>query len=109
MNDPQVVKFCNEGLRVTADKLAIAYLSAKQLLQSYDATGMAAVLGDDPQFTTVIDDGSAQDGRPPITVGGVKLTMENIRGLISQLETADSGTGLTMVQGILSISPRYNG
>lgn len=108
MENPEVTKFCNEGVRVVADKLAAAYYAAKTLVASYDATGMAAKLGDDKTFSDLIADGSEADGRPRVSAGGVKLTVENIRGLITQLETADSGTGLTMVQGILSISPKYN-
>lgn len=108
MNDPEVVRFCNEGLRVTADKLAAAYYAAKQLVQAYDATGMSAKLGTDETFSNWIEDGSATDGRPQISAGGVKLTIENVRALITQLETTDAGTGLSLIQGILSISPRYN-
>lgn len=45
MNNPQVVKFCNEGVRVAADKFAEAYYAAKALTEAYDATGMEALLG----------------------------------------------------------------
>jgi hypothetical protein len=107
MDNPQVIKFCNEGVRVTADKLVAAYQSARALVEAYDATGMAALLGDDQAFSNIIEDGSASDGRPPISAGGVKLTVENIRALLVQLETTETPTGLSLVQGILSISPQY--
>lgn len=107
MNNPQVVKFCNEGVRVAADKFAEAYYAAKALTEAYDATGMEALLGDDETFNNWIEDGSAADGRPQISTGGVKLTISNIKTLITQLETTDAGTGLSLIQGILSISPRY--
>ena len=109
MDNPQIVKLCNEGLRPAAYHLAVAYYAAKALVQSYDAIGAAALLGDDNTYSDLVADGSETDGRPRISAGGVKLTIENLRGLISQLETTDSGTGMTMVQGVLSISPRYNG
>lgn len=107
MNTPQVVRFCNEGLRPSADKLATAYYAAKSLLESYDATGIAASLGNDQTFSDLIEDGSSTDGRPQISAGGVRLTMENIRALITQLESTHTESGLSLVQGILSISPRY--
>lgn len=109
MNTPQVIKFANEGLRPAANNFASAYFAAKSLLSAYDATGMQALLGDDPQFSNMLEDGSESDGRPRISAGGVKLTVENIRALVTQLETVDSGTGLTLIQGILSISPQYRG
>ena len=109
MGNPEVVKFCNEGLRPCATLLGAAYYAAKQLVESYDATGLDAKLGSDPTYSNVIDDGASADGRPAISAGGVKLTITNLRALITQLETTDAGTGLSLVQGILSISPRYQG
>lgn len=109
MDNPEVIRFANEGLRPCATLLGAAYYAAKQLVESYDATGLDAKLGDDPTYSNVIEDGSASDGRPAISVGGVKLTITNLRALITQLETTDAGTGLSLVRGILSISPRYQG
>ncbi len=109
MNDPQVVKFCNEGLRPVADKLVDALYAATALVQSYDATGVSAKLGDDPTFSTIIDDGSLADGRPQISAGGVKLTVENIRGLLAQLNSTQTESGLSLAAGVISISPRYAG
>ena len=48
MDSPEVIRFTNEGLRPCADKLGAAYYAAKQLVESYDATGLDAKLGDDP-------------------------------------------------------------
>jgi len=107
MDNPEVTKFCNEGLRPCATLLGAAYYATKQLVESYDAAGMGDKLGNDPSYSTIIEDGSAADGRPALSVGGVKLTIANLRALITQLETTDAGTGLSLVQGILSISPRY--
>lgn len=108
MNDPQVVKFCNESLRPTADKLVAALYAATALVQAYDATGIAAKLGTDDTFSNMIEDGSATDGRPPISAGGVKLTVENIRTLLAQLNAVPE-TGPSLAQGVISISPRYAG
>jgi hypothetical protein len=109
MNDPQVVKFCNEAVRPTADKLVAALYAAQALVDSYDATGVAAKLGTDETFTNWIDDGSASDGRPTISAGGVALTVESIRGLLAQLNSTQTPSGLSLAQGVISISPRYAG
>lgn len=109
MNNPECIKFCNESLRPTADKLVAAYYAAKAMVQAYDATQLATKFGDDPTFSDTVLDGSDLDGRPPLTSGGVNLTITNIKALLTQLETVDAGTGLTLIQGAISISPRYNG
>lgn len=108
LDNPQVTRFCNEGLRVAADKFGDAYYAAKALCESFDATNMAALLGADSQFSNLIVDGSATDGRPQISAGGVALTITNIKSLITQLEMTQTETGLSLIQGILSISPRYH-
>jgi hypothetical protein len=102
--DPEVKKFCNEGLRPAMDRLAAAYLAAKALLTTYDATALAGKIPDTPDL---VDDDSATDGRPRISCGGVKLSMENLRAMLAQLEAVPPGQPLSMVQGVFSISPQY--
>lgn len=108
MNNPQVVRFCNEGLRPTANALASAYYSAKKLVADYDSTGILPLLGDVTVFTDLVSDGHDVDGRPPISAGGVAVTIANLRSLITQIETTDVN-GLSLIAGVLSISPRYQG
>lgn len=105
MDNLQVKTFCNSGLRPAMTKLAEAYEAAEKLLRDYDATRLSEILPS--EFDNIIEDGYQSDGRPPISCGGVKLTMENIRGLIAQLNEIDQNTGLSMIQGVRAISPRY--
>jgi hypothetical protein len=62
MDTPQVVRFSNEDARKFADVLAGGYVRAKSYLAKWQ--NVASLTPDDD---TVIDDGSAQDGRTPIT------------------------------------------
>lgn len=107
VNNPEVVKFCNEGLRPTADLLVRAYKSAQALIENYDATQMSSKIPVDETFSDWIEDGSANDGRPQISAGGVTLTIQNIRALLAQLESTETPSGLSLIQGVMSISPRY--
>lgn len=108
VNDPEIVKFCNEGLRPAMDQLVRSYNAAKTLVEVYDATGMSAKLPEDETFSDLIEDGSATDGRPRISAGGVRLSVENIRSLLTQLEGTETPSGLSLIQAAISISPRYS-
>lgn len=64
ITDPQAVKFCNEKVRVMADTLTSNYWTCKAIVAEWNATSMSA------KITNTADnvvDGSASDGRSPIT------------------------------------------
>lgn len=73
----QAITFANQQIRPMADKLAQAYYQAKQVLAEWNDQNVAAVII--PGDATVIDDGSATDGRNPIT-------NDNAYGLILQAQ-----------------------
>ena len=62
--DPQAVRFSNNRIRVAADLLARTYHYAKQVTAEWSAHGGTAMI---PNRADPIIDGSAIDGRPPIT------------------------------------------
>lgn len=104
MNNPQVNRFVNESLRVVMTDLIEAYDRARAMVETYDATGLDAVLPDD---ATVIVDGRASSGVPNITAQGVKVSVANTRALIQQLAAPGQGGMPSMIDGARSISPRY--
>lgn len=105
--NPQVKILSNEGVRPTMNLFAAAYFAGERLLAAYDAQHFAETLPDDPDFSNFIADGSETDGRPPLSVGGLKLTLENVRAITQQLKLVQAGTGLSMIDGVLSIAPHY--
>lgn len=105
VEDKNVIAFCNATLRPLMVHLGDVYFEAKRAIAEFEASGVQAAL---PNDTTVIGDNSQADGRPQITAGGVLLTMANLAGVIEQLETTQAG-GVTLVQGVLGISPRHAG
>lgn len=60
----QAVAFCNGRIRPAADTLYGTYLTCKKLLDDYSNQGISAVI---PNDATLVADGSATDGRPPMT------------------------------------------
>lgn len=106
MNDARIVRFCDEGLRPAMTKLAEAYETARRLIETYDATGLEAIIGD---AKTVIEDRSPEAGRPPITAPGVKLIMGNVRALLEQLDTVNPQIGASLIAGARSVTTRYGG
>lgn len=86
ITDPQAVRFCNENARVMADAL-----------EKFDRTATQFMLNvvrdweDRPEVRAAADgdivvDGSARDGRSPVTklsVGQLKYVVEQIRACIA--------------------------
>lgn len=64
ITNPAAVKFSNERIRIAADELHRAYRICQALADDWTALGMSALIKNtvDP-----IIDGSASDGRTPIT------------------------------------------
>ena len=72
ITNPEAVRFCNERVRQLADIATKYYYAAKAFTNEWNATGMGAKI---PNTTDLVVDGSAQDGRSPITganVNGLK-------------------------------------
>lgn len=61
--NPEAIRFCNERVRPLADALAQVYFLSRAVRAEWYANNLGALL---PSADTVMD-GSAQDGRHPIT------------------------------------------
>lgn len=90
ITDPQAVKFCNEKIRQAADRYAQLYWTAKILLTEWNSAGLGALI---PNNAEVVSDGSATDGRSPITGAMVNGFRNNLQLLVNDLE-ANAGVKL---------------
>ncbi len=78
ITNPEAVRFSNERIRTLADAATRYYYAAVAMLNEWEATGMAAKI---PNVADTIVDGSATDGRSPITgtmVNGLKNHVETM-------------------------------
>lgn len=103
----QVIKLCNEGVRPTMDMFAVAYYAAKRLIDAYDSGKVEAMLPEDAEFSNFIADGSDKDGRPQLSVGGLKLLMLHTKAIVEQLESTKTESGLSLIQGVISVAPKF--
>ncbi len=96
ISDPQAVRFCNEKVRVAADKLAQAYNCANQVLDEWTARGGVALV---PNSADAVLDGSATDGRPPITGADTNNIIKRLSELIADYD-ALSAAKLNTILGV---------
>lgn len=98
--NPQAIAFSNGRIRPEADNLAQAYYKAKAIVADWNAQNVAAVIvpGDN---VNIISDGSATDGRKPITNDNAYAIILQAQALITAFE-ASGGAPLT---AILLVAP----
>jgi hypothetical protein len=87
ITNPQAVGFCNNQIRPAADRFIQLYYWCKLTQQQWTAQGLAALL---PNSTDNIVDGSATDGRTPITDGQVNILMNYVNTFITAMEASSS-------------------
>lgn len=98
INNPQAIKFCNENIRVAADKLAQAYYFAKVVMDEWSANNLGTLL---PIDGGNVEDGAISDGRPVITGNDVTVMTYALNSLISDFEASNK----TKLNSILRIAP----
>lgn len=83
-SNPQSVRIANEKIRVLADRIGQLYNALKSAQIEYTAEGWGALFPNDAE---VIVDGSATDGRTPITNADVRFFMlTDAVGILTALE-----------------------
>ena len=102
IDNPQAVKFCNENIRIAADKIAHVYYFAKATVDEWVANNMGEKI---PVSNDIIDDGSITDGRPVITGNDVTVMMYALQNLVADFEASDK----SKLNSILKISPNPRG
>jgi hypothetical protein len=83
INQPQIKKFANDKARRLADLLGGAYLSCRSVVTIWDTRNLIAMV---PDTDDVIVDGSAEDGRPPMTGKQLRDLIATARSFCSRME-----------------------
>ena len=96
ITNAQAVAFSNNRIRPMADLLYTAYQTAKSIVDQWNAQDVSSVL---PNTTDPIVDGSAQDGRPPITGAKATNVITRCQDLIADYE-ASSNAKLNTVTAV---------
>jgi hypothetical protein len=81
--NPQAVKFCNEKIRPLCDLWESLYETARRTKAAWDTDGLAVLI---PNDTSPVTDGSATDGRNPITGAMVRSILDRIFETVTDLE-----------------------
>jgi hypothetical protein len=85
-SSPQAVAFANNRIRPAADALYSIYLTAQKVTQEWNGQTVSAVI---PNDANLLVDGSAVDGRPPMT----NAQATNIITRLGEILTLLDGTG----------------
>jgi len=87
--DPEAVRFSNEKIRPLADRLAQLYYRMVALRDEWVANGMGAKF---PNGASAVIDGSATDGRHPITGSNVQDIAAVATAFIASFEANTNAT-----------------
>lgn len=83
--NPQAVAFCNNVARQLFDRMMQVYNFAKSTQGVWTAQGLPAII---LNTSDLIADGSALDGRPPITGANVNILIANSTTLTNVFEAS---------------------
>lgn len=97
ITNPEAIRFCNERVRVAADKLAQLYYVAKSVGQEWTATGLGDIIAYNNGDLVV--DGSATDGRHPISGIDVNNLVTRLGEIVTDME-ANSNAKLNTVLAV---------
>jgi len=100
ITDPLVVTWANTRARTLADKICQLQYAMQAYVADYASAGLAAaVTADGP--TGTIQDGSATDGRTPVTGTDLQNLIAGVNQTVTAFATAITGVGspITTVAG----------
>jgi hypothetical protein len=81
------ISFSNNKARPMADSMAKLYYQCKDIVNTWNATGMSTNI---PNDTTVLSDGAAVDGRNPVTNANVTSIITRAQEFITDYEATSS-------------------
>lgn len=84
-SNAQAVAFANNRVRPMADQMYRLYLTCKNFVEQWNAQGISAVI---PSDANLIADGSASDGRAPMTDAQANIIFAHATNLIAYFEGA---------------------
>lgn len=87
IDNPQAVRFANESGRTLANTGGEYYYAAKLFLNEWSAADIASVMPNDEGETIV--DGSATDGRTPISGLSINQLKGHVQEMVDGLEAND--------------------
>lgn len=102
ITDSEAIKFCNEEVRPAADKLAQAYKFVKTVVDKWNANSMSTKIPDNAADDII--DGSATDGRHPLTGEDVNLLVTRCQELITDYEATSNAKLNTIIK--VAVNPR---
>ena len=83
ITNPQAVAFCNERVRLAANKFMDLYWWCKMVSEEWVSQGIAALI---PNDASVLMDGSATDGRPICTGADINTLAARVAEFTALLE-----------------------
>ena len=102
--NPQVITFCNAHARPMADSMASNYWTAKKIITEWNSLNLAALILNDG---TLIEDGSATDGRSPITGQMVTSIIVRATEIVTDYEAAGNAKLNTISQVAVNTASRF--
>jgi hypothetical protein len=97
ITNSEAIAFCNSRVRTAADRLANLYYVAKSVSQEWTATGLGDIIVYNNEDLVV--DGSAQDGRHPISGVDVNNLITRLNEFVTDME-ANSNAKLNTVLAV---------
>ena len=98
------VSFANTRVRPFADAYLTTYATAKALVAEWNATGMSALV---PNDSNLFVDGSATDGRHPITGANATSVITRALELIADFEAGGSAKLNTIANPAVNGGSKY--
>ena len=102
--NPQVIAFCNAHARPMADSMASNYWTAKKIVTEWNSLNLAALILNDG---TLIADGSATDGRSPISGTMVTNIIVRATEIVTDYEAAGNAKLNTVAQVAVNTAARF--
>jgi hypothetical protein len=103
IESPEAIRFSNEQIRPMADRLAKCYYAAKQLVNNWNDQNLASVLP--PGDATVVDDGSATDGRHPISADNAYGIVLQANALVTSMEASNGANLAAVLLAAVNVNP----
>ena len=103
ITNPEAVRFSNEKVRILADALESAYRTSKAALTEWYANNMGELF---PAADTVVD-GSATDGRHPLTGNDVANVINRAAEMVADYEASSNAKLNTVLAVSVNGAPQF--
>lgn len=105
---PQAVRFCNDRLRKGCDAIISAIRTLRELRAEYVAQGIGPLVAGSAELQQAkIADGSATDGRTPLTGYDVDLASGAAQTLIDWADGTGSSHVAALTRPTVDTAPRF--